>query len=89
MYWVEIKNDKITGKGQGKYKTDEQIEISEEIYNQLTTLPADCVIKENKILSVSPIETLSNDIVVIEKTETIEERVNKLEQRIATLEATR
>lgn len=86
MYWVEISGDKITGKGNSEFKTKGQVEIAEEIYNLLTTVPATYTIKDNKIISVSPIKVINSD--VIKKTETIEEKIVKLENRISELERT-
>ena len=55
MYWIEIKGNKITGKGQSPKICDGQIEISEVIYNQLTRLPADFETDgEGDIISVTP-----------------------------------
>lgn len=55
MYWVEIKDNKIVGKGCGPGKTEEQVEVSEAIYNQLTRLPADYETDgEGNIISVTP-----------------------------------
>ena len=55
MYWVEIKDNKIVGKGCGPGKTEEQVEVSEAIYNQLTRLPADYEADgEGNIISVTP-----------------------------------
>jgi len=55
IYFVEIQNGKITAKGCGPTKTDEQIEITEEIYNQITRLPADFETdEEGNIISVTP-----------------------------------
>lgn len=55
IYFVEIQNGKITAKGYGPAKTDEQIEVTEEIYNQLTRLPADFETdKKGNIISVTP-----------------------------------
>lgn len=54
-YWVEIKDGKITGKGKSPGITEGQIEIVEEIYNQLTNLPADYAVDgEGNIISVTP-----------------------------------
>jgi hypothetical protein len=55
MFWVEIADDKIVAKGCGPGKTEEQIEVSETIYNQLTRLPADFEVDgEGNIVSVTP-----------------------------------
>ena len=55
VYFVEIHDSKITGKGYGPAKTDEQIEVTKEIYNQLTRLPADFETDtEGNIISVTP-----------------------------------
>lgn len=55
MFFVEIQNGKITAKGEGPAKTDEQIEITKEIYDQITRLPADFETdEEGNIISVTP-----------------------------------
>jgi len=55
MFYVEINNELITGKGEGEFKTNEQIEVSEEIYNELTNLPAEYVVENEEIISVEPL----------------------------------
>lgn len=55
MYYVEMMNNKIISKGCGPAKTDEQIEITKEIYDQLTRLPATYETDtEGNIISVTP-----------------------------------
>jgi hypothetical protein len=55
VYFVEIHDSKITSKGYGPAKTDEQIEVTKEIYDQLTRLPADFETDaEGNIISVTP-----------------------------------
>ena len=55
IYFVEIHDSKITSKGYGPAKTDEQIEVTKEIYDQLTRLPADFETDtEGNIISVTP-----------------------------------
>jgi hypothetical protein len=55
IYYVEIKNNKIVAKGYGPTKLDEQLEVTKEIYNQLTRLPADFETDtEGNIISVIP-----------------------------------
>lgn len=55
IYFVEIQNGKIISKGFGPAKTDEQIEVTKELYNQLIRLPADFETDmEGNIISVTP-----------------------------------
>jgi hypothetical protein len=55
IYFIEIKNNKIVSKGFGPAKTDEQIEVTKEIYDQLIRLPADFETDaEGNIISVTP-----------------------------------
>jgi len=55
IYFVEIQNGKVISKGYGPAKTDEQIEVTKEVYNQLTRLPADFETDtEGNIISVTP-----------------------------------
>lgn len=55
IYFVEIQNGKIISKGYGPAKTDEQIEVTKEIYDQLIRLPADFTSDaEGNIISVTP-----------------------------------
>jgi hypothetical protein len=55
VYFVEIQNGKVISKGFGPAKTDEQIEVTKEIYDQLTRLPADFETDaEGNIISVTP-----------------------------------
>lgn len=54
MYFTEITNGKITCKGEGDFKTADQVEISETIFNALTNLPADYTEKDGKITAVVP-----------------------------------
>lgn len=54
MYFVEINDGMITCKGQGDFKTDDQIKVVESIYNDLTSLPAQFTMKGEEIISVSP-----------------------------------
>ena len=54
-YYVYIENDKIIACGTSGAICDGQIEVSEEIYNQLTNLPADYAVDgEDNIISVTP-----------------------------------
>lgn len=56
IYFVEIQANKIVSKGFGPAKTSEQIEVTEEIYNQLIRLPADFETDaEGNIISVTPV----------------------------------
>jgi hypothetical protein len=55
VYFVQIVENRITAKGEGPAKTDEQVEVTKEIYNQLTRLPADFEMdSEGNIVSVMP-----------------------------------
>lgn len=55
MYWVEIQNGKISGKGESPALVEGQIEVTKEIYDQLTRLPADFETDaEGNIISVTP-----------------------------------
>lgn len=55
MFYVEIENGLIVCKGEGKYKTDKQIEISEIIYNTLTSLPSEYTEENGVIVGVNPL----------------------------------
>lgn len=55
MFYIEITNNKITCKGQGEYKTESQVEVTEEIYNALTNLPAEYVEEDGEIIGVTPL----------------------------------
>lgn len=82
MYWVEISGNKITGKGQSPTITEEQIEISENIYTQLTRLPADYVMDgEGNIISVTPAPEPEPE----PQTPTVEERISALEDALTLL----
>lgn len=54
MFYVETSENKITAKGEGQYKTEEQMEVSKDIYVALVNLPADYVMKDGEIVSVIP-----------------------------------
>ena len=85
MYWIEINGDKITGKGQSQYKTNEQVEVSEEIYSQLTNLPASYIMSKGQITSVTP--ELKKDIVAeLTKEEILQQEIIDLKNRVFTLE---
>lgn len=56
MYWVELQNSKISGRGISPALTKEQIEVTKKIYDQLTRLPADFETDaEGNIISVVPV----------------------------------
>lgn len=58
MYWVEIQEYKITGKGESPALSEGQIEIPEELYNQLLHLPATFSVDNGgNIVSVIPAPT--------------------------------
>ena len=76
MYFIEINDNKITCKGIGEFKTDEQIDITEEIYNQLTRLPADFTLDtEGNIETITPALEPEPETLPV----SIEERVSDLE----------
>lgn len=82
MYWIEIKGNKITGKGQSPKICDGQIEISEVIYNQLTRLPADFETDgEGDIISVTPAPELEP----VPQPPTADERISALEDALLLL----
>ena len=54
-YFIQIENNKIISKGVSGSITNDQIEITKEIYDQLTHLPADFETdSEGNIISVTP-----------------------------------
>ena len=55
MFFVEINNGLVTGKGEGDFKTEEQIEVSKAIYDALINLPANYVEEGGEIVSVEPL----------------------------------
>ncbi len=55
IYYMQTSGNKIIAKGEGPAKTEEQIEITKEIYDQLKRLPADFETDtEGNIISVTP-----------------------------------
>ena len=55
MYYVEINDGQITGKLEVSIEQPEMLEITEELYNELTNLPADYTQDaEGNIVSVIP-----------------------------------
>jgi len=62
MFYVEITGDLITAKGEGPFKTDEQIGVSEAIYDALTNLPANYVEDSGEIVSVEPLPIPESDL---------------------------
>ncbi len=62
MFYVEITDNKITCKGQGGFKTESQVEVTEEIYNDLTSLPAEYTEADGEIVSVEPLPLLEPDL---------------------------
>ena len=55
MYYVEISDNRITGKVTTSVPQPNMIEVSEEIYNALTNLPADFTTdQDSNIVSVMP-----------------------------------
>lgn len=76
VYFVEIHDSKITSKGYGPAKTDEQIEVTKEIYDRLTRLPADFTMDaEGNIISVTPAPELEPQL----QPPSIEERLAAIE----------
>jgi len=54
-YFIQIENNKIISKGVSGSITNDQIEVTKEIYDQLTYLPADFETdSEGNIISVTP-----------------------------------
>ena len=54
-YFIQIENNKIISKGVSGSITNNQIEVTKEIYDQLTHLPADFETdSEGNIISVTP-----------------------------------
>jgi len=54
-YFIQIENNKIISKGVSGSITNDQIEVTKEIYDQLTHLPADFETdSEGNIISVTP-----------------------------------
>ena len=81
MFYVEISDNLITGKGEGDFKTNEQIEVSTDIYDALTNLPANYVEEGGEIVSVEPFPLPPPK--PIPKSDT--ERIEELEQLVADL----
>ena len=79
MFYIEIKDNLITGKGEGLFKTEEQIEVSKDIYSALTNLPANYVEEGGEIVSVEPFPLPPPE--PIPKSDT--ERIEELEQLVA------
>lgn len=91
LYFVEIQNSKITGKGYGPAICEGQVEVTEEIYNALVRMPADFETDEQgNIVSVTcPPEP---DPVIItepidEEKAALAEAIIDFEERISKLEA--
>jgi len=54
-YFIQIENNKIISKGVSSSITNDQIEVTKEIYDQLTHLPTDFETdSEGNIISVTP-----------------------------------
>lgn len=84
IYYVEIKNNKIVAKGYGPTKLDEQLEVTKEIYNQLTRLPADFTTDaEGNIISVTPAP--EPELEPQPQPPTIEDRIADIELALAAL----
>lgn len=67
MFYIEITNGLITGKGEGDFKTDEQIEVSKKIYDALTNLPAEYTEADGEIISVEPLPVPEPELTPAEK----------------------
>lgn len=56
VYWVEIKDSQIINKGISQHITNNQIEVTEEIYNQIGNYRAEYEMDgDSKIITVTPI----------------------------------
>lgn len=84
MYFVEITGDKITAKGEGSFKTEEQMQVSGDIYAALTSLPAEYVMDAGEIISVLPLSNVTPPEQEPEE-KSLEERIVELEQVVADL----
>jgi len=69
MFYIEIKDNLITGKGEGPFKTEEQIEVSGAIYNALTNLPASYVEEGGEIVSVVPLPVPEPNLTSVQQRE--------------------
>ncbi|MGB9813542.1 MAG: hypothetical protein ACPLRZ_07575 [Thermovenabulum sp.] len=86
VYFVEIQDKKIVTKGFGPAKTDNQIEITKEIYEQLTSLPAEFETDaEGNIISVIPILQPEPESETQPQQLSIEDRIADLEMALATI----
>lgn len=85
MFYVEITENLITAKGEGEYKTDEQIEISESIYNELTSLPAEFTELDGQIINVSPLPLPEPEPLPPSEIDVLQDKLNELEQLLADL----
>ena len=54
MYYIEIKNDIAYAKGEGQFKTGQQIEISKELFDKITSLPASVTMEQGEIVDITP-----------------------------------
>lgn len=82
MYWVEIQEGNITGKGDSPALSEGQIEIPEELYNQLSHLPATfSADSEGNIVSVIPAPVPEP----VPEPPTQEERIEALERALLEL----
>lgn len=82
MYWVEICDNQITGRGKSPALSEGQIEVSEVIYAQLLQLPATFTTnKEGNIVSVVPIPAPEPEL----QLPTQEERLEALESAMLEL----
>jgi hypothetical protein len=94
MYYVEINNNKITGKAQISINIElqeNQFEVTEEIYNALVRMPADYETdEEGNIISVTcpsePDPPIVTDPIDEEKA-AMAEAIIDMENRISQLEA--
>lgn len=85
MFFIEINDNLITCKGEGKFKTEEQIEISESIYNELTSLPAEFAELDGQIINVSPLLLPEPEPLPPSEIDVLQDKLNELEQLLADL----
>lgn len=82
MYYIEKTENIITGKGEGEFKTDEQVKVSEEIYNALTNLPAEYTELNGEIISVSTLPIPEPPTPKPTKEELMQQEINDLREII-------
>lgn len=80
IYFIEITDGLITCKGEGDFRTDTQIEVTEDIYKALTSLPATYTEEKSNIVCVRPLHIQS---IVPEQELTLEEYLVDLDFRFS------